>query len=538
MTDEIHTSKQARDLAAPQATGPEPSREPVVPRTRDGSVDVERAKFDLGTPPELPSPPLPWGYGVDKITALVRSPDNLFLYWEVTNEGFRAAQGRLGAAGAHGWLNLRVYDTTGREFDGTNANHYVDLPVDREQRERFLGVHRPGSSLHVEIGVMTHEGYFQPIARSNRADFPRKSPSANTWLEWMTVTSENESPTVRPYHSRFGGPPSSPPPGAPPPPEDVSTYATATPAAQTWTTAQSWTVEERVSTEWITVSPRDMTELVDLPMLFEHWRTEWRSDLRLLRWTGEWPGALAGPLATGELFAWQARPFTRVLTDLPGLERVDFSFAGVPMIVPSEWGPVQLLGPWRVTIRGFDREPERRVLGSWTIHWARPTAIVRERWITAIERRRTGAHLETHHVSFGSESLAFGQAGASEMWRLGASEQLWLGASAGMLMGASELVMWGASELALVGASALLVRGASEQLGASEWLFWGASERVALGSSELQLQGASELLAQGASEALLGGASEWRAAGASEAWSSFALGGSEHVAGSVRGGQE
>src|SRR5579863_4050028 len=78
----------------------------------DGNL-VERAKFDLhgegkkGEPsPALESAPLPWGYGADRITALVRSPDDLYVYWEVTDPGIGSARARLGPHGASGWLNL------------------------------------------------------------------------------------------------------------------------------------------------------------------------------------------------------------------------------------------------------------------------------------------------------------------------------------------------------------------------------------------------------------------------------------------------
>ena len=67
-------------------------------------------------------------------------------------------------------------------------------------------IRRPSSSMHVEIGMKSHEGFFQPIARSGRADFPRSGPSPNTHLEWMTVTSADPPPCVAPYRSRYSGP--------------------------------------------------------------------------------------------------------------------------------------------------------------------------------------------------------------------------------------------------------------------------------------------------------------------------------------------
>src|SRR5262249_36120517 len=133
-------------------------------------------------------------------------PDSAYVYWEITDPGIEAARRRLGPEGASGWCNLRVYDTTGRDFDGTNANDYFDIGVDRNDREYYLMIRRPTSSMHVEIGIKTRDGYFQPIARSGRADFPRNAPSLNGSLEWITVTSDDAPPSVAPYRSRYRGP--------------------------------------------------------------------------------------------------------------------------------------------------------------------------------------------------------------------------------------------------------------------------------------------------------------------------------------------
>src|ERR1700729_236056 len=107
--------------------GDPPMRELGAP----DNTRVEEAKFQLGRPPaRFDGLELPWAYGDNRITAMVRSPDSLYLYWEITDEGIADARGRLGAGGPDGWCNLRVYDTTGREFDGINANDYFDVRIE------------------------------------------------------------------------------------------------------------------------------------------------------------------------------------------------------------------------------------------------------------------------------------------------------------------------------------------------------------------------------------------------------------------------
>src|SRR5262245_11197964 len=78
-------------------------------------------KFDLGpTAERAPAPEhIPWGYGQNRVTAVAVDPDRLYVYWEVTDDVIGAARERLGPGGTEAWLGLRVYDVTGRLFDGT-----------------------------------------------------------------------------------------------------------------------------------------------------------------------------------------------------------------------------------------------------------------------------------------------------------------------------------------------------------------------------------------------------------------------------------
>ena len=116
---------------------------------------------------------IPWGYGHDRVTAMVVDPMRLYVYWEVTDDrDRRRARAASGPAGERAWLNLRVYDITGRLFDGTNAHSYFDHRVERHERQWFFVIDKPTSTACVEIGLRSEEGYFVKIARSGRVDFP------------------------------------------------------------------------------------------------------------------------------------------------------------------------------------------------------------------------------------------------------------------------------------------------------------------------------------------------------------------------------
>ena len=130
---------------------------------------------------------IPWGYGHDRVTGMVVDPDRLYVYWEVTDDAIEAARAGLGPSGADAWLNLRVYDITGRLFDGTNAHSYFDHSVERHERQWFFAINKPTSTACVEIGLKSAEGYFVKIARSGRVDFPRREPVGGGAVEWLSV---------------------------------------------------------------------------------------------------------------------------------------------------------------------------------------------------------------------------------------------------------------------------------------------------------------------------------------------------------------
>jgi hypothetical protein len=456
---------------------------------------VEESKFELGAvAANVDTGELPWSYGENRVTAVVRDPDSAYLYWEITDEGLATARSRLGPAGSGGWCNLRVYDTTGRTFDGTNANDYFDIRIDRSDREYFLMIRRPTSTMHVEVGVKSEEGFFQPIARSGRADFPRNDPSPNTALEWMTITSDDAPAAAAPYRSRFGGPEPSLPA------REGAGYVDVWRAAYAPSMPQEaeQTAREHASWSGGTVH-RHRSAHIERWWHLDEWRAEWRGGLRFSRWVGR-----AGEQGT---MTWHEGPFPVELSDP---ERIAIDLLGEPPVhLQAEGTEFTVYGPWRVVIRGFETEPRRRVLSTWSMRWVRATTPMIERWGHVIERELVSGYDREHVILGASERQLLLERGASERWRLGGSERIWAGASEWVAWGASETLFLGASQFGWAGASALLYRGASERIGASEWVRLGASEWMgaseSVGGSERA--GASPL--GGASERPLGEGERW-----------------------------
>ena len=464
----------ARKKAPPRVkAAPSPVAE--VAAARSGEDPSATAKLDLGPAgrAEKPVEHIPWSYDHDRVTAAAVDPDRLFVYWEVTDEAVEGARAGLGPGGPGAWLNLRVYDTTGIIFDGTNAHGYFDQRVEHSDRQWFFAVGKPTSTAHVDIGMRSTEGFFVRIARSGRVEFPRKDPTPWSEPEWLTVlpsTGEvRHAGTGAPARSAAGGPPVR---GEPPPP---------------FAPIALWRLHESGADREVRIS-----ELLEAGWERVEWQETGGEGWTEVEARLEWQG----PVTTS---TWEAGPFSYPVDVEPPSRQewkgpsFAFKVAGVTHVV---------YGPWQVVIRNLGARQERAVLGRWEMYRS---------WVSEGGREVAGAVRSGAAVALG----------ASE--RMGASERRWLSGS--------ELRLGGASEIWRLGASELRLRGASEILfaGASQWLLAGASERRAMGASERRLGGASERVLGGASERL--GGSERRLGGSEER-----VGGSEERPGGEQPG--
>ncbi|MBN2360741.1 MAG: DUF4912 domain-containing protein [Deltaproteobacteria bacterium] len=146
--------------------------------------------------------PLPLGYSENRITALAVDPYRVHVYIEMTDEAIAAARQRLGAGGEWAWFVIRVYDTTEKIFDGTNANDYFDIAIGRATRSYYIALARPNRSFVFEVGLKSHESYFQWVARSNAVTLPADAMAQPSQPHFLTVLPRRErSPRGR-YQSR------------------------------------------------------------------------------------------------------------------------------------------------------------------------------------------------------------------------------------------------------------------------------------------------------------------------------------------------
>lgn len=443
---------------------------------------------------------IPWGYGRDRVTAIAVDPDRLFVYWEVRDESLDAARERLGPAGARAALVMRVYDTSGRIFDGENAHSYFDQDVQRNDRQWFCHVGKPSSSAHVEMGLRTPDGRFLKLMRSGRVDFPRKEPAGWRPPEWMRVVASTGDITSRETSATTGHGA-----GAEPAAGGLGGDGGAAPAVgfdgggvttlDRFETVEydSYEVKEFNIERFETDTGWQIIDAADPATVYRMVTMSWQE---LGMGVSTWE---SGPTAT----SWESGPFsypTEVI--IPVVERHEG-----PTHVYRQGEQVRVMhGPWQVVIRGINAHSSRRVLGRWEVHRS---------WLgVGIRAAESPIAYSGAPVGASERFLA-----ASELRLKGASEVFYLGASERRLGGASELRFLAASQWIARGASERRLSGASEYrfAGASELRFAGASERLRLGGSERRLSGASERrLRKGASEQRLRGASEARLGGGSE----------------------
>ncbi len=445
---------------SPAASAMPAAGDKALPAAGDGADSSWSHKFEVREHAAAEQPgTIPWSYGNDRVTGMAVDPDRLFVYWEVTDDAIARARADLGKAGKDAWLNLRIYDTTDRIFDGTNAHAYFDHRVERGDRHWFFHIGKPSSSAFIDIGLKSNEGYFAKIVRSGRVEFARREPAPWAEPEWLSVRSLMGSIELagRGQHLRRQAPGI-----APTTPADVPSPG-----------------------------PRRHVALLAVGGILHH--------------RGGWP---QGNPRMGR--AHDRRHHRVPSRNHLGKPGHGFRLGG---------GAVQLSGfrPGAGT-RGLRGALARLPRGRTNAHRARSMAGRDQRVsapTTAAASSRAGRFIDPGSPKRKAEAPGGVTAehaipGSSERLLTGASERRW--------RYASEMRLGGASEVFFLGASEYRARGASERLfiGASQYKMRGASERRFAGGSEVRMRGASERMLAGASELRLGGASERRLGGASE----------------------
>ncbi len=184
-----------KPLPKPAGKAPVSGEWKLPPGTEEPLMAQERvsdAKYYTGHEQEqrsknVPYMDLPLGYGEEKIALMVRDPHLAYVYWEVTPSRIEREKAWFGW---NGKLAVRVYDVTGVQFDGRNAIGYFDQEVKELIGNWYFDLGRPTHSFIADIGLLSPEGRFLTLARSNFVMMPRDGVSDVVDEEWMLVDEE------------------------------------------------------------------------------------------------------------------------------------------------------------------------------------------------------------------------------------------------------------------------------------------------------------------------------------------------------------
>lgn len=129
---------------------------------------------------------VPEDYQDTYMGALVRDPEWIFVYWEVSESTMSEIKNK---AGVQDFLSakkiLRLIDVTDIDYDGSNAGSYTDVQIDQNSNSWYARAPEPGRTYVVECGFLTASGRFFVAVRSNRVSVPRTGVSTSTDKEWL-----------------------------------------------------------------------------------------------------------------------------------------------------------------------------------------------------------------------------------------------------------------------------------------------------------------------------------------------------------------
>lgn len=150
------------------------------PRTAESSSQfAPPAPADEQAPYMDRGAPIPLHYGRDRITALVRDPNCLYVYWELEgprrDDVIREHDAKIFDEAS--WI-LRLHSDEGEPPQ--------DIPVVVEACNWYLPVPEDADYV-VEIGIIPKGAGFISLATSNRVHTPRMGVCPDTTSEWMLV---------------------------------------------------------------------------------------------------------------------------------------------------------------------------------------------------------------------------------------------------------------------------------------------------------------------------------------------------------------
>lgn len=151
----------------------------------DSSSHIKRE--NTGSTPDQAS--LPEGYGNTEAVLLPRDPHWLFIYWEITEKTKDGIRRKHGAEiFKKSRQAIRVYEVTDTAATTTGEEKHFDIPVLVEATSWYINVLESSRTYCCEVGLLTPEGGFISLVRTNAAQLPAGRVSDAADDQWMAVT--------------------------------------------------------------------------------------------------------------------------------------------------------------------------------------------------------------------------------------------------------------------------------------------------------------------------------------------------------------
>lgn len=181
-----------------------PQRQKIEPERKPERKPEARKPF-------VDSCDLPESYNTTSLTLIARDPFWIYAYWEISPSSIEELRNQIGSGEfERSSYTLRMYDTTYKDFNGTNANHWFDIDVGPHASNWYVSIWNDNVTYCGEIGIRTPDGRFLAFARSNFVTTPRAGLSGRSDMMWMEVKEGSSEPPyvvaeARPKAQSFTG---------------------------------------------------------------------------------------------------------------------------------------------------------------------------------------------------------------------------------------------------------------------------------------------------------------------------------------------
>ncbi|PKM80617.1 MAG: hypothetical protein CVU89_12845 [Firmicutes bacterium HGW-Firmicutes-14] len=151
----------------------------------------------------VPEYGFPTRYDENFLVLLVRDPHCIYAYWEFSDEQMELIAEELGVTWGQVPLTLRLYDLTGINDDKGSAHSCFDFTVHSLANHYYIKDLDENSSFRVDLGILTKDGLFVALLRSNIVRTPRESPADGSGVMWADLLERLVSRQEKPKSETF-----------------------------------------------------------------------------------------------------------------------------------------------------------------------------------------------------------------------------------------------------------------------------------------------------------------------------------------------